>query len=104
MGRVFQHFNPHPTLIIGSDIPNITTSKIKSAFELLENKDAVLGPAPDGGYWLIGIKGQTGRSRSLFRNVRWSSEHALNDTIASLGTARIGLTEMLRDVDTADDL
>ncbi len=76
---------------------------IARAFRALGGHDAVFGPAPDGGYWLVGLK----RMRvpgTLFDNVRWSSEHALSDSVVSLEGARVALVDTLGDVDTVDDL
>ena len=104
MGRVFLTAPPGPVCIIGADIPGITRAHIARAFHKLGNHDACLGPAPDGGYWLVGMKQATRPPRSLFQNVRWSSEHALADTMASLPGKRIALIDTLQDVDTLADL
>ncbi|WP_299501301.1 TIGR04282 family arsenosugar biosynthesis glycosyltransferase [uncultured Roseobacter sp.] len=93
-----------PVCIIGADIPDIDRKQIALAFRALGPSDAVFGPAPDGGYWLIGLKRMQGVSPRLFEGVRWSSEHALADTAASLPTHRIAYVDRLRDVDTLDDL
>lgn len=93
-----------PICIIGADIPGIGGAEIARAFDALGHADAVFGPAPDGGYWLIGLKRICPAPPDLFNNVRWSSEHALSDTIATLPDARIAFVETLRDVDTVDDL
>lgn len=93
-----------PVCVIGADIPGITRSKIAHAFACLGAADAVFGPSPDGGFWLVGLKRPSPPPVGLFAAVRWSSEHALDDSIASLGRARIALADVLADVDTADDL
>lgn len=66
--------------------------------------DAVFGPAPDGGYWLMGLRRPGAAPPEMFKGVRWSTEHALADTRASLPDLRIALVDHLRDVDTVDDL
>ena len=104
MGRVFLTAPPGPVCIIGADIPGITRAHIARAFTALGDHDACFGPAPDGGYWLVGLKQTTRPPRSLFQNVRWSSEHALADTMASLPGKRIALVDTLDDVDTLADL
>ncbi len=104
MGRVLAGAPPGPACVIGADIPGIRAHHIARAFAALGRNDAVFGPAPDGGYWLVGLKRNTSAPRSLFRDVRWSSEHALADTIAGLPGRRIALVDTLRDVDTARDL
>jgi len=92
-----------PTLIIGADIPGITPAHIAGAFRALGSHDAVIGPAPDGGYWLIGMGLRTPPA-TLFQNVRWSTEHALADTLSTLPGWKIAQIDTLRDVDTAADL
>ena len=104
MGRILRHMPPGPVLIIGADIPGITRAHIARAFAALGNHDAVFGPAPDGGYWLIGLKRSRAVPTSLFNTVRWSSEHALADTIASLPDLSHAFIDTLEDVDTAEDL
>ena len=95
---------PGPVCVIGADIPQITRAHIAGAFSALGTAEAVFGPAPDGGYWLVGLKNARPAPASLFENVRWSSEHALADTVASLGDLRVTYIDKLRDVDTVDDL
>ena len=56
MQRLFRRLPPGPAIIVGSDIPAIKASDIARAFRLLGNADAVLGRAPDGGYWLVGLR------------------------------------------------
>lgn len=104
MGRVFRTLPPGPVAIIGADIPGVTPQRIADAFAALGNHEAVFGPAPDGGYWLIGLKRSGPIPTTLFEGVRWSSEHALADTIASLPGFRIAKVAPLRDVDTVADL
>ena len=95
-------FHQGPTCIIGADIPGIEPSHIAQAFKALGDHDAVFGPAPDGGYWLVGLKHAP--KPGLFANVRWSTEHALADSRATLPDARIATIATLADVDTATDL
>lgn len=90
-----------PVILVGSDIPGIAPGHIARAFHALGAADAVFGPARDGGYWLVGVRDK-GLLRGLFRAVRWSSEHALADTIANLPAGRRhALVDMLEDVDDA---
>ncbi|MBE1293945.1 MAG: DUF2064 domain-containing protein [Rhodobacteraceae bacterium] len=95
-------FHQGPTCIIGADIPGIQLPHIAQAFKALGDHDAVFGPAPDGGYWLVGLKHAP--KPGLFANVRWSTEHALADSRATLWGARIATIATLADVDTAADL
>ncbi|MEQ6249619.1 TIGR04282 family arsenosugar biosynthesis glycosyltransferase [Sulfitobacter sp. HNIBRBA3233] len=96
---------PHgPVCVIGADIPDIDRARIAEAFAALGSHDAVFGPAADGGYWLIGLKRSRAIPPGLFRGVRWSTRHALADTLATLPDHRTARVARLRDVDTADDL
>ncbi|UWQ62696.1 TIGR04282 family arsenosugar biosynthesis glycosyltransferase [Leisingera caerulea] len=93
-----------PVCLIGADIPGITRAHTARAFSALGSHDAVFGPAADGGYWLVGVKHPARMPRGLFENTRWSTEHALADTLRTLPGWRIALTDTLQDVDTAADL
>ena len=102
MLRLFSLLPPGPAIIVGSDIPAIGAEHIAQAFRLLGRNDAVLGPAADGGYWLIGLK-RTPKLLAPFAGVRWSSPHALADTLANLKGKRVGFAATLRDVDDKND-
>lgn len=105
MGRAFRAMPPGPVVIIGADVPGITAGHIARAFAALGRDDTVFGPAPDGGFWLIGLKrGGRGIPARLFHGVRWSTEHALADTATTLAPLSIGTTDTLADVDAAEDL
>jgi rSAM/selenodomain-associated transferase 1 len=104
MGRLFRSLPPGPVCIIGADIPGVTRDHVARAFAALGAHDAVIGPAPDGGYWLIGLRRTGAVPARLFNGVRWSTEHARADTIRSLGASRLAVIDMLRDVDTGADL
>ncbi len=104
MLRVFRTAPPGPVCIIGADIPGITPRHVAQAFGMLGQHDAVFGPAFDGGYWLIGLHRTAATPSTLLRNVRWSTPHALADSVNSLPGARIGFAAKLRDIDTVDDL
>ena len=104
MGRMLRGAPPGPVCVIGADIPGITAAHIANAFNALRAKDVVFGPAHDGGYWLIGLKRSRPIPPRLFANVRWSTEHALADTITTLPNHRIAQIATLKDVDTIDDL
>lgn len=104
MGRILRTYPPGPVCIIGADIPGIQKPRITRAFAALGDHDAVFGPAHDGGYWLVGMKRVATPPATLFQGVRWSTEHALGDSIASLSPARVALADTLHDVDTVADL
>ncbi len=101
MGRIFRTMPPGPVVIVGSDIPAVTPDHIAAAFCALGRSDAVVGPAADGGYWLIGLRRSRRVPAALFAKVRWSSEHALADTLAGLprgfSVARLATLEDIDD-------
>jgi uncharacterized protein len=103
MQRLFARLPPGPTIIVGSDIPALRPVHVAEAFKRLGRADAVFGPAPDGGYWLIGLK-RMPRVLAPFAGVRWSGPHALADTLANLKGKRVAFAAMLSDVDTGADL
>lgn len=104
MGRILRGMPPGPVCIIGADIAGVTRRRIARAFAALGDHDAVFGPAFDGGYWLVGMARKSPPPPSLFQNVRWSTDHALADTMASLGGMSIAQIDRLRDIDTVADL
>ncbi len=104
MGRVLRGLPPGPVLIVGADIPGITRAQIASAFAALGRHDAVIGPAEDGGYWAIGLKRIRGVPSALFCNVRWSTEHAFEDTLATMPGLSVAKLPVLADIDEASDL
>jgi uncharacterized protein len=90
--------SPGPVILIGSDIPGVEPRHIAQAARLLGRHDAVFGPAADGGYWLVGLRRRP-RFIDPFGDVRWSSPHALTDTLANLKGARVAMLDVLEDVD-----
>jgi rSAM/selenodomain-associated transferase 1 len=104
MGRLLRDAPRGPVCIIGADIPGITRAHLARAFAALGPADAVLGPAEDGGYWLVGLRRRRGVPREVFPGVRWSTPHALVDTLHAFRGLRVAQTSRLRDVDTAADL
>lgn len=99
MGRAFARFPRRPVVLIGADIPGITAGDIRAAFRALRGADAVIGPAPDGGYWLIGMSGR--RPGRPFAGVRWSSPEARADTERNFAGRRLARLRLLADVDDA---
>jgi rSAM/selenodomain-associated transferase 1 len=104
MARLMRGLPPGPVCIIGGDIPGVKRSHIARAFRILGDHDAVFGPAPDGGYWLVGLKRSARPPAGLFEGVRWSTEHALSDSVESLANTSVAFIDALQDVDTAADL
>jgi hypothetical protein len=102
MARVFRSLPPGPVVLVGSDIPELAVRHVASAFRALGSRDAVFGPARDGGYWLVGLRRAPRVPAGLFAGVRWSSTHALADTQASLPRGfAVAHLETLEDVDDA---
>jgi rSAM/selenodomain-associated transferase 2/rSAM/selenodomain-associated transferase 1 len=95
-------------VIIGSDIPDITADILQNAFEILNRVDLVLGPAGDGGYYLIGVRRQTFRhwNPELFNDISWGTQRVLPQTltIAKKLGLNYSLLDMLNDVDRPEDL
>ena len=91
-----------PTVIVGSDIPAIRPAHVAAAFHALGRADLVFGPAADGGFWLVGASGRRLLPPGLFAGVRWSSEHALANTLATVPARwRVARIATLADVDDA---
>lgn len=102
MQRIFDTCGRGPLIIVGTDIPFVTRDMLARAFRALRGADAVFGPAEDGGYWLVGLRRRP-RTLSPFLNVRWSSPHALADTLANLRGRRVAFAETLFDIDALAD-
>lgn len=88
--------------IIGSDCPEMSAEIVEQAFFELEKNDAVIGPANDGGYYLLGMK----KLLPIFDNIQWSTETVLTDTIGRLQKLQysIYILKELTDLDTVEDL
>ena len=95
-------------VIIGTDIPGITAEIIGWAFDALRQKDAVFGPAADGGYYLVGLrKGAFGRALpTLFSGLPWGTNRVLALSLerAAELTLSVALLDTLEDVDRPEDL
>ncbi len=88
-------------VLTGSDIPDLNRDVVEQAFEELEKNQVVLGPSPDGGYYLIGMNSH---APELFQDIAWSTEHVFQQTTANL--REIGLQtahlRALEDIDSMD--
>ena len=103
MARPFRTLPPGPVVLIGSDIPAVSSKIIAAAFRALGTHDLVFGPAVDGGFWLIGAKRVRPWPRDLFKDVRWSTGHALADTRDNIDRPlSVGFVDTLEDIDDAD--
>lgn len=89
--------------IIGTDTPALKRAHIAAAFAALRRAPFALGPAEDGGFWLLAARSGRLAARAM-GGVRWSTHHAAGDVIANLGASRVALLQTLRDVDTVADL
>lgn len=89
-------------IIIGSDCPGITTQILEKAFRALATSEVVIGPALDGGYYLLGMNAYY---PDLFMNINWSTERVAEQTRERAATQGLGVTELepLSDVDTLED-
>ena len=90
-------------IVIGADCPDLDASLVRETFAALESHELVLGPASDGGYYLIGL---SRRAPDIFRAIDWGTENVLEQTLAA--AQRLGLEAALlgglADLDTPADL
>jgi rSAM/selenodomain-associated transferase 1 len=89
-------------VLIGTDCPTLQSHHLHEAFEALTHSDLVLGPATDGGYYLIGMKR---RADYLFEGITWSTSQVLSETlnVASQNGLTTTLLQELNDIDTQED-
>ncbi len=104
MARVFRQAPAGPALIMGADIPGVSRANIAHGFDVLRQRDFVFGPAPDGGFWSVGAARRRALPPKLFAGARWSTEHALGDSLGTLNNQSHGLIAELGDIDTGADL
>jgi len=90
-------------VVIGTDCPSIDCATLSAAFEALCTHDSVMGPASDGGYYLIGLRRPCGR---LFVGVEWGTESVLTATIQRAAAANLSVHQLMTksDVDLPSDL
>lgn len=104
MARAFEMAPQGPVVIVGADAPGLRARHLRQAFDALKGVDAVFGPAEDGGFWLIGLNRRR-TAPDLFNGVRWSTKHALADTLKTLPASfHLRMLERLADVDEAGDM
>ena len=94
---------PYPTLFIGADAPDLTSDLLRNAANALTHADAVIGPAADGGYWLLGLARAVD---GVFDGVDWGTRAVCGQTIERLLAAGIDpvLLPELADCDRPEDL
>ncbi|MGC1630842.1 MAG: TIGR04282 family arsenosugar biosynthesis glycosyltransferase, partial [Gelidibacter sp.] len=88
-------------IIIGSDLLDLDAELVNTAFAQLEFNDVVIGPATDGGYYLLGLKNLY---PNLFENKTWGTSSVLKDTLNDLQSSKIHLLKELNDIDTFEDM
>lgn len=91
------------SVIIGTDCPGLTVELLTEAFQALQQTDLVLGPATDGGYYLIGLRRS---APELFESIAWSTDRVFQQTVDIATKLNLSLTclPMLADVDRPEDL
>lgn len=88
-------------VIIGSDLYDLQPYHLKQAFDALTSHDAVIGPAKDGGYYLLGMRFLI---PEVFKNKPWGSDTVLKKTLEDLTPYNLKVLEELNDIDFAEDL
>jgi rSAM/selenodomain-associated transferase 1 len=88
-------------IIIGSDLYDLTAETIENAFTALEKNEVVIGPAEDGGYYLLGMNSL---EEKVFKNKDWGTETVRKDTLEDLRDKKVFLLEELNDVDVFKDI
>lgn len=89
-------------VVIGSDAPEVTESDVREAFLALRRDDLVIGPAEDGGFWLIGL---TQPQPDLFRDQEWGTNQVCAETLRRAQSRRmlVSCLRLLSDIDTEED-
>lgn len=92
-------------VLVGGDIPDLSSGIIEEAWAALAKKDAVIGPASDGGYYLIGFRRET-LVRDIFHGIQWSTASVFRETMTVLAKSgrRVHVLPEWKDVDTVEDL
>jgi len=93
--------NYQHVVIIGSDVFSLQTSHLDLAFKALKTHDAVIGPALDGGYYLLGLNK---KMPYLFSDKAWGKPSVFKETLQDLEDVSVFQLEPLNDIDTLDDL
>lgn len=88
-------------IIIGSDLYDLNTTDIEEAFDRLDSADYVLGPARDGGYYLLGMRAADPR---LFTGKKWGSFTVLEATLKDLENKSLALLPVKNDIDVYEDI
>ena len=87
--------------IIGSDLFDLNAQLVQSAYEKLDEHDTVIGPAEDGGYYLLAM---TKMQNAIFKNKDWGTENVKTETLKDLQNSNVLLLKELNDIDTFEDM
>ncbi len=88
-------------VIIGTDLYDLEASDIENALDKLDKHDIVIGPADDGGYYLLGLKYIP---KGIFINKNWGTSSVLNDTLNDIEGLNFHLLKSKNDIDTIHDI
>ncbi|WP_283636121.1 TIGR04282 family arsenosugar biosynthesis glycosyltransferase [Aquaticitalea lipolytica] len=88
-------------IIIGSDLLDLSSDDVNEAFDFLNENDTVIGPAKDGGYYLLGMKNMHSK---VFKNKEWGTSTVLENTLSDLKDSTISMLKELNDIDTFEDM
>ena len=93
----------HRAIVVGADCPELESAAIRQAFDALATSDLAVGPASDGGYYLLGLRRA---APALFEGIAWSTDRVLEQTLERASDAGLttALLPRLADLDTPDDL
>ncbi|MDJ0622515.1 MAG: TIGR04282 family arsenosugar biosynthesis glycosyltransferase [Desulfocapsaceae bacterium] len=106
---ISQHLGKyHAIILVGADCPAVDGDILLDGMEKLRDSHAVIGPAFDGGYYLIGVRGDVAKSSlaHIFSNISWGSAKVCEQTLERMTTLnmRYQLLPKLHDIDTPEDL
>ena len=101
--RLARATRPAPVILLGADIPDMELRHVQKARQLLNRNPVVIGPAEDGGYYLLGLARPLD---ALFEGIPWGTERVLPATLERLRELdiKVGMLEPLADLDRPDDL
>jgi hypothetical protein len=88
-------------IIMGSDLFTISQDEVNAAFQAFQRAEVVIGPAEDGGYYMLGLNEM---NEAVFENKNWSTEEVLSQTLADITDKELSLLEEKNDIDTFEDL
>ncbi|HTG01053.1 MAG TPA: TIGR04282 family arsenosugar biosynthesis glycosyltransferase [Nitrospirota bacterium] len=108
MERAFIHLfqeGMQRVIIIGSDILGLCNEMLEHALHELDSHDTIIGPALDGGYYLIGFT-EKGFERAVFQNMTWSTDTVFEETMRRLAKSghKVSVLPQLRDIDRKEDM